>query len=364
MAASSNAIIRTDRGDYTISELLDAVDLKRNENQSLAGAPPTERVAAAPTFTRLTVAAPLATEATSGGDLYFPQIMKTPDSGGPYAGEPYRLYSSTDHDGGAGGIYLQTAAAPYGPYTDRGLIYQDSGSGGNQTETPWVVWNEKESLYFLYYQQQNPTGTRAFQTTCLATSVNGVDTWTRIGPIMDFTPSLTEHVGIAGSNALHTGYVRPNRIMDRWVAYGLWRGQVSANQGGFAQWWSYDGREWQIHGHELASDMHNLADNNDRRISWNGAQLLLWHGQLMMFVLTSPFVGGAGAGSAEANLVPVSLDLRTILGPPRKLTVGGTRGAWEDPTEDVCIQSLFTENGKIYGVYATATAAIGLAVAT
>lgn len=90
----------------------------------------------------------------------------------------YATYS-TNHNA-RGGIGLAYSNHPGGPWTNHGEIYVDTVEG-NSTETPFVVWNEFEKLFFMYYQQ---SGAGINQSTLLATSPDMIN-WTRVGIVLD-----------------------------------------------------------------------------------------------------------------------------------------------------------------------------------
>src|SRR5690606_1323207 len=98
----------------------------------------------------------------------------------------YYLWYSTNHDAGPGGVYLATAPALEGPWTDRGLVFVDTVEG-NQTETPSVLWNEATGTFHMYYHQNGLGNT---QSTALATSPDGV-TWTRVGKVIDVPDTVS-----------------------------------------------------------------------------------------------------------------------------------------------------------------------------
>jgi len=110
----------------------------------------------------------------------------------------YYGYMSTEHDSGAGGIYLFTAPAPTGPWTEyepegsAGPIYQDTVVG-HQTETPVVFWDAANSRYLMIYHN-NDAPSDGLQSSVVASSTDGL-TWTRIGYTQEATAEYP-----------HTGY--------------------------------------------------------------------------------------------------------------------------------------------------------------
>ena len=171
----------------------------------------------------------------------------------------WALYTSTDHDAGAGGIHLYvcdgdpTDTANWSDYdteeTAGGFdsivsrpannpIYTDS-TEGDQTETPCV--NIIGSTVYMTYHQDSISGE---QRTLLATSTDG----------LNFT-RYTTHTG--GSSAIilepdpdeggaHTGYFSwgPNPfsgISEDYVGYSVY---VGGNYSTAAQWVSDDGINW------------------------------------------------------------------------------------------------------------------------
>lgn len=81
----------------------------------------------------------------SFASLYYPFVLRVDDLIPTPLGTYYMWYSS-DHDtGGPGGVGLATAPTRLGPWTNRGVVFQDTVQG-NQTETPSIVWNDEATL--------------------------------------------------------------------------------------------------------------------------------------------------------------------------------------------------------------------------
>lgn len=215
----------------------------------------------------------------------------------------FYMYYSTDHDSGAGGIWLATAPSPTGPWTGRGRVYQDTVSG-TQTETPSVIWNDDESLFFMYYQQGGVSGANGVQTTMLATSPDGL-TWTRVGIAVD-RPSSSDFPGDG-----HTGYFRPFRIGRRWFAYHLCGG---GNFPHFAFSSSTDGRTWLISPRPLGYGVDQRSDG--RRIEWNSGDVFMWRGMPWWVGIVTTFVSGATPKDSRIAIAPLSSNLRHLLGTP------------------------------------------------
>ena len=253
-------------------------------NIALGSSDTADRLGSWPEFTRLSTVAPLTDAATVAGDLYIPQIFKVPEGvTDPYASEPYRIYHSTDHDPGAGGIYLLTAATINGPFTDRGLIYQDLVSG-NQTEGPWVVYNELDGLFYLYYQQ-NGVGGEQVDLPGHQRRRGG-----HLVPCRRGDGARRLQLGGRGryvaAQRLRADHARPASSGGRWT---LWFG---TDYGEYALWLSRDGRTWYRDGRRLHHGQYFHGDN-EKRFGWNGAQGIYWKGRRLVFGSFSAFVSGS-----------------------------------------------------------------------
>lgn len=272
---------------------------------------------------------------TTSGSIYWPYIVDVAATGISSPLDSFYMYYSTDHDAGAGGIWLATGPSPYGPWTGRGRVYVDTVSG-SQSETPSVIWNDDESLFFMYYQQASVASSNAIQSTCLATSPDGIN-WTRVG--LAVIPQATAY--FAGDK--HNGYFRPFRIGRMWYAYHLLGG---GNYPRFGMSISSDGRTWFIHPKTLSYGDDQFTDG--RRIEWNSGDVVLWRGQLWWVGMASNFTSGSTPKDARVVIAPLADDMRHLLGRPQ-VQLYPTSGSNES-TNYRSLQA-FVWNGKLIVTY-------------
>lgn len=231
-------------------------------------------------------------------------------------GSTYRLYYSSDHDEAAGGIALATSPGRYGPWTQQGIIYEDLTSGA-QTETP-CVFRLDDGRYVLMYQQLNPAGTVSAQVTLAATSPNGIDTWTRVGPAADI-PNINKYPSPA-----HTGYFRAYRVGAQYRGFSLLKG---AKYPQYAQWNSRDGLHWSIDPRPLGTG-HEWVDET-RHIQWSNSAIFWLDGHPWVAIVVSTFTNAYDeARTATIAVAPISPDHRNLLAAPVNLIVGDV--AWEN----------------------------------
>ncbi|HFP9457205.1 TPA: hypothetical protein ACHOZN_003742, partial [Klebsiella michiganensis] len=142
------------------------------------------------------------------------------------------LYYSTDHaaNHADSGIYLASADDISGPWTQHGRVYRDDVSG-EQSETPSVVWDEKNNRMVMYYQQAG-VGTGQ-QSTLWATSTNGYN-WVRQG-------IATQMMSTGQPGDGHTGYFKPFRFAGSMYGYSLYGG---TDRGRYAIWRGSDFGAW------------------------------------------------------------------------------------------------------------------------
>jgi hypothetical protein len=225
--------------------------------------------------------------------------------------DDYYMYFATDHGQAVGRVALATAPDLEGPWTYRGTVYQFNttvGGSGNETETPAVVWDEPNQRIVMYHQQVGPTGAVAAQVTMRATSTDGV-AWTPGGIALDI-PS----VGVWPAPG-HTGYFRPFRIGETWVAYSLLSGTTLGQR--FALSYSTDGARFELDPRPLGYGAEYLG--NDRVITWNTSSVVLWRGRYLWIGIISTFASGAEDRVAEYYVAPLADDFRSFTGAPRKL---------------------------------------------
>lgn len=243
---------------------------------------------------------------SSAASMLWPCLVYMGDfANWPYPAHPWAIYHSTDHGGASGAIYLITAATPAGPYTDRGLIYQDT-TAGTETETPtvFVVGDE----VWMYYQQLNPGGV-ATQSTLLAKSSDG-ETFTRFGIVIDVT--------YAGQSVgdLHTGYAKIHRIGGRWIAHHLLGG---SNTAAHTTSYSDDGETWVIDPRPMSTGQ-GMTGVDDRRLTFQQGNFFLWRGRTWWIGPLIVYAYGADPRTGHVVQAPASSDLRHIVAPPTYVT--------------------------------------------
>lgn len=282
-----------------------------------------------------------------GFKIYFPWVVNVGAILGVNAIDDFYMYYSSDHAIGEGGIGLATAPHPTGPWTDYGKIYSDIIEG-EQTETPSVVFNPDTNLFHMYYQNSNAGRN---QSTCLATSANGVDGWTRYGVVID-VPDY-EYPGDG-----HTGYARVHRFGKTWIAYHLMGG---ADKPHFGISYSADGLTWQTDPRPLSSGV-DITRDNTKRLEPCQNFLFNFRGNLWSLQTVSPFNSGTVNEDRRIYLSPAS-DLRC----PNAMFEGvfeGTTGTWDEAT--VHWGHVIEYEGSLYLYYTSANidgnGAIGLAV--
>lgn len=264
------------------------------------------RAAANPNFTvsgQAALAASGAAAPTTSATIYWPWLVKVVGLISSPLDTFYR-YRSTDHDNGVGGIWLDTGPTPAGPWTGRGQVYVDTSSG-SQSETPSVIWNSDEALFFMYYQQASVSGASGVQSTCLATSPDGV-TWTRVGKVIDV------YSGWVFPGDGHTGYFRPFRIGGQWFAYHLMGG---TNWPHFGTSTSNDGRTWWMDNRPLGYGSDQIPGG--RRIEWNSGDVVMWNGRLWWIGILANFASGATPKDARIATAPLAADMRHLVGTPK-----------------------------------------------
>jgi hypothetical protein len=248
---------------------------------------------------------------TALSSIYWPWLVDTATVPGTFP-RRWRMYYSTDHNPGAGGIAYAEADQPAGPWTHHPVIYVDTVIG-NQTETPSVVFVRETSLWHMYYQQ---AGVEGGQRTMLATSANGVS-WSRQGvalsiPLVGGQPD-TRWPG----QQIHTGYAIPHRLPGgRWLMYHLLAG---GDRPYFGQSWSDDGLRWQIDPRPLMYDLHLTHQLGDRRIEWDTGYLVERDGVFWWIGTVADWTSGGTTRSTYVAQAPIAPDYRTLLAPPRQI---------------------------------------------
>lgn len=275
---------------------------------------------------------PIYTAQTAGiVSIYWFRVIKVegliPNPKGKY----YATFS-TNHNT-RGGIHLAYSDNPLGPFTKHGEIYVDTVVG-NSTETPFVVWNEKENLFYMYYQQ---SGAGINQSTLLATSPDML-TWTRYGIVLDKPP------GYPGDG--HTGYFAVFRFGGLWVGFSVMGG---GDYGRKAISYSYDGKRWY-------SDPNAMLGGNDATLtvgenfSRSNAGLFEYRGNLWWLGMLSAYASGGETTVAVPAIGMISPDLRQLLYRPVQVMPLPTL-PWE--TTNMQSMAVSVLDGKVYIYYNT-----------
>ena len=280
----------------------------------------------------------------------------------------YALYASTDHDAGAGGIWLYvcngdpTVKANWSDYDTElaaggfdsivskpasNPIYTDS-TEGDQTETPYVNVISG-TVYMTYHQEGTPSSGE--QRTMLATSTDGVN-FTR----------YTAHTGGSsaviltpvGANGNHTGYFRWGANPFSGVAY-TYIGKSLMTGGGNpfkAVWGSNDAINWDLiqvlYDDTYALNLPSGFELNPQ--TWDPASIIdLGGGEYL--ALGSASTSGSGGASKSIEVFEYILDAN---GREVKRTAKAVieRGAASSIDEnEVLTPTTLSYNGTILCVY-------------
>jgi len=258
-----------------------------------------------PVFTQATQnPAPNALAPTAASSIYWPCILRASDVGVPSPLDAYYMFYTTDHQ--VGGVWLATGPTPIGPWTGRGMVYNDLG-GGEQTETAEVFMNPRygdagEKRFLMLYQQKAAPGAVGAQSTMWAAS-DDMLTWTRGAIAIDITPS------VPGDG--HTGYARVHRFGNQLYAHHLRGGGDFAH---FGLSVSSDGKKWStVSGLGWGQDQ----TGDGRRIEWNYTSLVRWRGQILWIGMLSQVVSGTATNDARIGIAPITADLRNLAGKPQ-----------------------------------------------
>lgn len=267
--------------------------------------------------------------------IYWPWVLRVDTLIGAPLGA-YYMWFSTDHGGVNGKIGLAYADDIAGPWTIHGEVYQDTVSG-IETETPSVVWDYAAAEFVMFYHQGPVTGGVAGQVTLYATSPDGI-TWTRQGIAVDV------HSGSDFPGSQHTGYLRPSRVGDRWLGYGLLIGTDSPR---YALAYSTNGRDdWEIDSRPLGFGAEWLPST--KQISWNLGSVVLWRGQWVWIGIVNPFVSGGSIADGELCIAPLADDFRSLTGPPVKVLADDTLG-WE--SGNITGSCVLVDQGRLWVIY-------------
>jgi len=249
----------------------------------------------------------------------------------PDAKADYYATYSTNHNR-TGGIGLAYSNSPTGPWTKHGQVYLDTVVG-NSTETPFVIWNDVEQLFFMYYQQN---GLGINQSTALATSVDMIN-WTRVGLILDKPP------GFPGDG--HTGYFSCFRNGGKWIGFSVMGG---GDFGRKCIWYSHDGRSW-------LADPRALMGGNDatltagENISRPNAGVFMYKGSMWWLGMLSAYASGGVTTVARPAIAKISADFRQLLDKPTDIYFPALN--WETTNMQSLMVSVM--DGVVYVYYNT-----------
>ncbi|OMF05250.1 hypothetical protein BK129_14785 [Paenibacillus amylolyticus] len=274
---------------------------------------------------------PIYTAAMAGtNSMYWFRAIKVEGLIANPKGKYYATFS-TNHDA-RGGIGLAYSNDPKGPWIKHGEVYVDTVVG-NSTETPFVIYNEKENLFFMYYQQ---SGAGINQSTLLATSVDML-TWTRVGIVLDKPP------GFPGDG--HTGYFACFILGDKWIGFSVMGG---GDFGRKAIWYSNDGRDWVV-------DPRTMLGGNDATLtagenfSRSNAGVFEYRGRLWWAGMMSAYASGGVTTVARPAVALISENMRQLL--HRPMDINFPPQAWETTNMQSMMVSVI--DGVVYIYYVT-----------
>jgi hypothetical protein len=286
--------------------------------------------------------------------IYVPWMIRVPDS--VYQAYPtlgrFRIYTSTDHDVGDGGIAMVSTQATdptaagtvWTPYRTSGgsaIMFMDGVS--RQTETPCVVYEPADPAgkpFRMYYQVA--VGTT--QTTRVARSADGVTNWEIVG---DAIPNLPQTV--AGWN--HTGYARVWFIDGLWCAFHLMGSGVGTSNYGWS--YSYDGLSFVT---ERAAVTADLQDTDGvLRLGLSG--LFEFRGQLWAVGRQTEYTSGAQTSTvALIYAAPINDDLRSFKGRPQLLSWPLIANELSDNPPGIPTTWVTLNDGRLVGAYRVSAA--------
>lgn len=262
----------------------------------------------------------------SASSILWPWMVDMRQDGG----DGVALFWSTDHGShAASGTFMATADSPTGEWTYHGMIFRDDVTGGEQHETPSVVWDEVNNRWLQYYQLKFVPG-YTNQLTLVATAPTILDSegnpseWTVIG-----VAATEEHIDNAGDG--HSGYFKPFRYEGGWYAYSLYGGTDAAR---CAFWTSQDNGLTYQNSPQILQASQNIIKHIDGfdpstwRVSFNNGAIIEFENKIWSI---SP-VGGSASGGSEIPkqkicAISASLDGVTM---GRAIDITPQPQSWED----------------------------------
>lgn len=250
------------------------------------------------------------------------------------------LYYSTDHaaNHADSGIYLASADDISGPWTQHGRVYRDDVSG-EQSETPSVVWDEKNNRMVMYYQQAG-VGTGQ-QSTLWATSTDGFN-WVRQG-------IATQMMSTGQPGDGHTGYFKPFRFAGSMYGYSLYGG---TDRGRYAIWRGSDFGTWTPDPRLIGKMPDKCMNLPQYENGWFPkifvGDVINWNGSPWWIGLVGPSTAGGGSNAHRICAAPLREDLRNLSA--NVVDITPVEQTWENGVIDY-FGNFLTWKGKMYGVY-------------
>ncbi len=292
---------------------------------------------------------------TPAATVYWPFVVKTDRIASPLG--RYYLYYSTDHDAGAGGVYMSYSDNLSGPWVSYGEVYTDSAAGSSQTETPSVLWDSHAGNFRLFYHQvsakygvSDASSALGVQSTLSATSSDGL-TWTKDPDFVLDVPALADVHGDG-----HTGYFLPFRTRRGTFAYSLYGGGDGPD---FVLWRCVGGLDdWRTDGASLGYEYHMTqgAPLDGRRVEWNSSFVAESGGVEYLVARLNDGASGSDPGDCLIAVAPISADYRKVVGRP--VVVWEASQTWE--TENLRSVCPYIENGVLYVLYSVNETTIGM----
>lgn len=313
----------------------------------------------------------LRAEQTSASSITWANMVENPSH--PDANKRWWLFYSTDHASvhSTTGLFAATAPTPFGPFTDRGLIWRDD-TAGLQHETPRVWKDRRLGLYVHTYSMQNAAAARipdavGSQVSLWATSPDLIN-WTRRGIAADVTPT--------DPGDGHTGYMNgPIVVGGREYFYTLFGGTV---RGLRTLWRRQPGSGFSLVRDQrvIGSQLNMLRSMQGQSIAITGTPSaasdvtqagnaavtseLMWrptHSAFIAFRGATWVIGPAGNRQAGGVVVdneiiaaPMASHMAALAEPPSLLDVGDP-APWETSTRFDNFGNTFAYQGRCMFMY-------------